>query len=357
MKIKNLQQLNNIIKNEIKPYIIDKGNHPYQYKLNQKLFKEINNKYENWFEAITELIYLCNNINNLENCHIYCICGNKNHSKGRKGYTKYCCVKCEWKDENYIKKYKNTMLKRYNVDNAFKLREKQKQTKKLKYNDENYNNRNKAKQTWLNKYGVDNPCKNKEIKNKRKLTCLQKYGKEYVLSTKQCQEKAVQTCYKKYGVSRYSQTQQYKNLFKNYNFVEDIKRRVYNTKKKNNSFKKSKQEDQVYNYLLQKFNKDDIERQYKSKLYPFNCDFYIKSLNLYIECNFTWTHYKKPFKNSVEDLIELEKLKNKNTQYYNSAINVWTKRDPLKLSYFKKNKLNYKIFYRIEQFLNWYSKI
>ncbi len=84
---------------------------------------------------------------------------------------------------------------------------------------------------------------------------------------------------------------------------------------------------------------------------------YIKNLDLYIECNFTWTHNYKPFKNSVEDLIELEKLKNKNTQYYNSAINVWTKRDPLKLRTFKQNKLNYKIFYRIEQFLNWYSKI
>ena len=38
-------------------------------------------------------------------------------------------------------------------------------------------------------------------------------------------------------------------------------------------------------------------------------------------------------------------------------INIWAKYDPLKLQTFKKNKLNYKIFYNIEQFKNWYNKI
>ena len=62
------------------------------------------------------------------------------------------------------------------------------------------------------------------------------------------------------------------------------------TRKLNGTFKTSKQEDKVYEILCEKFTKDDIVRQYKSNKYPFSCDFYIKSLDLYIECNFSWTH-------------------------------------------------------------------
>ena len=117
---------------------------------------------------------------------------------------------------------------------------------------------------------------------------------------------------------------------------------------------------------MKKFNKDDVIRQYRSKQYQFNCDFYIKSLDLYIEYHGTWTHHNKPFKNSIEDLEEVERLKNKSLELnfkgqrklqYLNTINIWTKVDPLKLQTFKKNKLNYKIFYNINQFLNWYNKI
>ena len=68
------------------------------------------------------------------------------------------------------------------------------------------------------------------------------------------------------------------------------KAKEYATKKKNNSFSTSKPEDRVYAFLCKRFNVDDVIRQFKSEKYPFNCDFYIKSLDFYIECNFSWTH-------------------------------------------------------------------
>ena len=234
----------------------------------------------------------------------------------------------------------------------------------------------------MNKYDVDNPWKSKNIRQKIENTMLIKYGVKHNWSSKDSQlngrktrqllygnenytnrEKAKRTWLKIYGVDSYRKSQQFKNLFKNKEWLSKNIQKIYNTKKKNNSFNKSIQEDQVYNYLLQKFNKDDIERQYKSELYPFACDFYIKSLDLYIECNFHWTHcplnnkHMKPFKYSIEDMKMIEKLKNKNSKYCNIALYVWTKLDPLKLQTFKKNKLNYKIFYNIEQFLNWYRKL
>lgn len=64
---------------------------------------------------------------------------------------------------------KQTNLKRYGVQSQFQLestREKSKQTKLSRYDDVNYNNRDKAKQTCLNRYGVDNPIKDKSIQKK-----------------------------------------------------------------------------------------------------------------------------------------------------------------------------------------------
>lgn len=136
----------------------------------------------------------------------------------------------------------------------------------------------------------------------------------------------------------------------------DIKEKKINTMKQNNSYNKSQDEEFVYKNLILKFGKQDIIRQYKSKVYPFPCDFYIKSVDLYIECNFHWTHGTRPFENNNKDLKQLEEWQTKNTSYYNNAIHVWTKADPLKLQTFIKNNLNYKIFYTIEDFERWYKK-
>lgn len=81
---------------------------------------------------------------------------------------------------------------------------------------------------------------------------------------------------------------------------------------------------------------------YRSKLYPFNCDFYIPNLNMYIEYNGSWTHGKHPYSSENQDDINiLEKWKTKNTKYYNNAIYTWTVRDIRKRSLAKENNLNY----------------
>ena len=49
-------------------------------------------------------------------------------------------------------------------------------TKKEKYGDENYNNREKSKNTCLINHGVDNPMKSTEIREKAKKTNLNRYG-------------------------------------------------------------------------------------------------------------------------------------------------------------------------------------
>ena len=122
----------------------------------------------------------------------------------------------------------------------------------------------------------------------------------------------------------------------------------YKTRKLNGTFKTSKQEDKVYEILCEKFTKDDIVRQYKSEKYPFFCDFYVKSLDLYIECNFTWTHGGHWFdKSSTKDLKRLEYMKSKHTKYYDNAIDTWTVRDVKKREYLEKNRLNFIVFWSL----------
>ena len=136
---------------------------------------------------------------------------------------------------------------------------------------------------------------------------------------------------------------------------KEVRDKLYNTKKKNHTFNSSNKENQTYNFLKEKYK--DIIRQYKSDLYPFACDFYIPSLDLYIECNYHWTHGNKLYEGTKEDNLILEQWKSKNTQYYNNAINTWTNLDIKKYNIAKENNLNYICFYSFKDFLNWLNNI
>lgn len=137
-----------------------------------------------------------------------------------------------------------------------------------------------------------------------------------------------------------------------YTMSEDKKKQFlskrHNTMKKNNSFNKSCAEEQYYEYLLSIYSKEDIVRQYKSLTYPFACDFYIKSEDKYIECNFNWTHGPHPFDEyNNGDIQLLEKWKSKSTgkNYYSQAIYVWTDLDVRKRQIASQNKLNIEFIY------------
>jgi hypothetical protein len=70
--------------------------------------------------------------------------------------------------EKTINAFKISMIKKHGVDHPFKLTEKIKSTKQLRYKNEKYNNREKSKKTCLKKYGVDNIKKSSIYKEKNK---------------------------------------------------------------------------------------------------------------------------------------------------------------------------------------------
>lgn len=161
------------------------------------------------------------------------------------------------------------------------------------------------------------------------------------------QELYKQNNMEKYGVEYTSQ-------------LSSTKCKIIKTKRTNGTFNTSKPEEEVYQYLLSFFSSEDIIRQYRSDLYPFACDFYIKSLHLYIECNFCWTHGKEPFNcENIEHIKLLEEMKEKakSSNFYQNAIYTWTVRDVIKRQNAKENNLNWIEFFNMEQFKEWYMTI
>ena len=108
------------------------------------------------------------------------------------------------------------------------------------------------------------------------------------------------------------------------------------------------------------YTKSDIIHQYKDSRYPYFCDFYIKSLDLFIEYQGYYTHGDHPFDaNNKNDIDELNKLKTNYKQYYDEykewpqSITIWTEKDVEKRNTAKKNKLNYLEFYSLDDVKEW----
>ena len=281
-------------------------------------------------------------------------CGGEATYMGVGKFQRFCSVKCAMNSEEVKQHCKDLLQEKYGVDNVYQLE----------------SVKNKIRSTNLEKLGVEMPIQSKAVREKAKQTCLEKYGVENVSQSEYCKEKIKKTnneryggnapacstevqnkmrktCEEKYGIPSYVQTQQFKDLWKNKDFVKKIKEKEYKTKKNNNSFKKSTPEIKILELL--KINYPDTIYQYSTDpRYPFNCDFYIPSLDLFIEYNGHWTHQDHIFnENCKDDLLILENIKNKSLEssFYKIAIDVWTRRDPLKVKTAKENNLNYLILW------------
>ena len=216
-----------------------------------------------------------------------------------------------------LQKIKDTNLKKFGVE--FPLQQLKKE------NSEIYQ---KISQTCINKFDVDSPLKNKEVREKIKQTNIQKYGVDNPLKNKEIREKIKQTNIQKYGVD---------NPLKN--------KEIWKKSQDNRQISsKSKLENNFLNYLKLKYESDDIITQYKSKEYPYYCDFYIKSINLYIEIQGHWTHNDHPFDiNNLNDqqIMNIWRTKSLSDKYYKNALNTWTIKDVEKRNTAIQNNLNY----------------
>ncbi len=116
----------------------------------------------------------------------------------------YCSNQCsavgKGSDSNRLEKIRNTKLERYG--------------------DEKYINIDKAKQTCLEKYGVDNVSKSAEVIEKIKKTNLERYGYDSTFMVPEIKEKIKSAIISKFGVDNVSKS----NLIKEKKIAAYIKR-------------------------------------------------------------------------------------------------------------------------------------
>ena len=259
------------------------------------------------------------------------------------------------KSEEIRNKGKKTCLEKYGVDNPAKLeenKEKVKQTCLKKYGTISTTQckeiRDKIKQSCLEKYGVDNPAKLEENKEKVKQTCLKKYGGLAPICDPNIKNQIKQTCLEKYGVDNYGKSLKHKINMSTIMSSDEMQEHRYNVMTKNHSFNTSKPEEELYLYIKEKF--PSVKRQYKDKLrYPYNCDFYIPELDYFIELQGYYTHNTHPYNpNSISDQVLVERYKERYGPKC-QAITIWTLKDPEKRDCAKRNNLNFKEIWNLEE--------
>jgi len=225
-----------------------------------------------------------------------------NHVKyhpAKKRFMDYCSNKCVGKD---IELHKN---KNFNPNP-----EKIKETKLLRYGDENYCNSKKFKETCLERYGVDNPAKYQSIKDKisEKTIGKSKSGihwkqdrlgfellsfindKEWLKSQKLPQSSIA----KNLGVSH----SLINKKFKEFGIISK-------------NYYKSSYEYELVNWL-KKLNIKNIIHSDRSTISPMELDIYLPDYNLAIEFDGLYWH-------STSDPLEIKNIRRKHLKKTNAC--------------------------------------
>lgn len=135
----------------------------------------------------------------------------------------FCSRKCTVASGRFSDRAKQTNLERYGVENAAQSDVAKERTKKT--NNERYgvdwhtqseNFKAKASETWKQNYGDDivNPSQTQVIKDKKRESSLEKYGTETVLQSDIVKDKIKKTNLERYGYENVSQSEHTKTKIK-----------------------------------------------------------------------------------------------------------------------------------------------
>jgi hypothetical protein len=237
----------------------------------------------------------------------------------------FICKKC---------KRKNTVQKKYGVDNVFQskvVKEKSKNTIKEKYNVDNISQNNNIKEkkinTFIEKYGVNWGLSSDIIKEKSKNTIKEKYNVDNISKLQKIKDQKKITCFNNYGVSIISQHKNFKQnlnsiilkkLQKKYdnllniigdNFIFycdkcdkdfEINKKAFYTRYLLNvelcticnpigSNHISGLEENLYNFIKDNYN-NEIIRSNKNIINPYEIDIYLPDLKIGFEFNGLFWH-------------------------------------------------------------------
>lgn len=283
-------------------------------------------------------------------------------------------------------KYRVTCMEHYGVDHVSKTQERRDAMRQfmMKHGDEV---REKGRQLCLEQCGVENYSQTEEarqrqsaymlehmddVQEKMQRTMLERYGVRYshqIPAVKkqmsifmrehrdEILRKSQETCMERYGVPHSSQTLEFRQRMSERMSDKSVQQSLCRVKLKNHTFHTSSSEDVLYDMLVQTFGEDDVLRQYMSDVYPYQCDFYIKSRDMYVELNAGWTHGGHWYRSGTQDDNIVAVWTKKSTPYYDNAMLNWTKRDVQKRQLAASSKLNYVVFWddKLGDVLLWFG--
>lgn len=344
-------------------FILDNSNNRKEQRFKQFFpneYEEISSwEFPNDFKFSQKLYHYINNDKNLllGRCPV---CGNRCEWRGfGVEYLTYCSKKCTGISQNHRQNISIGMNNRTDEEKA-KTRQLQSEKRKQLSKEQKEEISNKRLKT-INEKGEDfinefrqrqkqsliNTLKSKSDEEKQK----ESIRKSTIWKNKSEKDKQYQIDLMHKGLSDF-----HKDTIKHSTWIENVtkanqsksdskiknaKDKEWETKIKRCNINTSTCENNLECWLIS--NNIKYYRNYnKDSRYPYHVDFYLPEYDLFIEIQGHWSHGNHPFNESdLNDIKLLEIWKEKSSNFYQSAINVWTKKDVEKRNVAKNNKLNY----------------
>lgn len=151
------------------------------------------------------------------------------------------------------------------------------------------------KQTCVVRYGVEHPMKDpgSDYRRQRDATCLTRYGSEIPTKSQAVKDKTTSTCLTRFGapfpmMNEQVKQRMVKSLQRSDLRAAAIKR--HETMKRNGSFGHSRIEDKMYQILVEAHGTENIERQKRPEGTTWRIDFYVKSIDTYVQLDGVYWH-------------------------------------------------------------------
>jgi hypothetical protein len=188
------------------------------------------------------------------------------------GFSSVCSVACSNKSEHVKNKKKETIKKKYGVDNVFQstlIKDKIKTVIKERYGVENISQSEKFKEAIKEYWKNITPEEIAQRKEKTKQTSLEKYGTEWHSQNQNVKDKLKNTCQEKYGSDNWRKSEIGKNKLK------EVWKEKYQVE---NPFKSSLIKEKIANTLKEKYGEgvtnishvpDIVEKRKQTSLFKF----------------------------------------------------------------------------------------
>lgn len=181
-----------------------------------------------------------------------------------------------------IEKKRQTFIRNWGADHPMKTTiGRQRHSERLKQRTVEQRNLTcmKTRHTNLERYGVEHLMSDptSEYRKQRDATMLERYGNVIPTKTDVVKEKTQQTCRERFGAPYPMMN-------------DDIKAKMIDSTNLRGLYRKSRPEDRMFELLIEQFGIDDVKRQVRPKNSNWSIDFYVQSIDTWIQIDGVYWH-------------------------------------------------------------------